>query len=301
MTFLLLLTLFTVLVSEGCVGKTAQNITTQGRIQYGKPTKKGTYLYFVRLEIVDKRGEEFTCGGFLYRRNIVVTAAHCVSDDDNRINVKRIRVYSNGDGGLEGRSPVDVSGYRIPSNWGKEDLKGDVMVLKLSKSFNTKTIGLAKKLPKPGVQLLIIGVGSTENDETEYDYEYEYEEDSRLAQSSDREFRSEYTLLEAKVPMLPRKDSNSFAIESGGPAMETDHFGAGYDKEHQDACVGDSGGPIIQHMKTTGGFTYPVVVGVVSYGYTKCGDKNAIGYYTSIPYYRRWIEETTAKGTWVRL
>lgn len=299
MTFLLLLALFTALVSEGCVGKTTQNITTQGRIQYGKPTKKGTYLYFVRLEIADTRGEVATCGGFLYRRNIVVTAAHCASGDDNRIDVKRIRVYSNGAGGLEGRFPVDVFGYRIPSNWGRDGLKGDVMILKLSKSFNTKTISLAKKLPKPGVQLSIIGVGSTENDE--YEYEYEYEEDSRLSQSSDRVHRSEYTLLEAKVPILPTKDSNSFAIESGGSAMETDHFGAGYDKEHQDACVGDSGGPIIQHMKTSGGVPYSVVVGIVSYGYTKCGDKNPVGFYTSIPYYRRWIEETSAKGTWVRV
>jgi hypothetical protein len=249
-------------------------------------------------------------------------------------------VYSNGDGGIEGRQPRQVNGYRVPSAWGTRDLKGDVMILKLSKSFNADTVSLGEKLPKPGTQMYIIGVGSTEDDEEEYEYEdadeeyeyedadeeyesedvdkeyeyedadeeyeYEYEEyeDSRLLASQSNTGRlsgSEYTLLEAKVPMLSSKVSNEFAKKESGSMMEVDHFGAGYDKEHQDACVGDSGGPIIHKLKTNKGNSYPVVIGVVSYGFTKCGEKNSVGFYTSIPYHRRWIDDTIMRDKWVKL
>lgn len=325
-----LLSLFLVAyLAERHLVKAASNTSTPGRIQYGDPVKKGSYSYFVRLAITDKGGETFTCGGFLYRPNIVVTAAHCASDDDYRISVKQIRVYSNGDGGIEGRNPRQVYGYRVPSTWGTSDLKGDVMILKLSKSFNADTVSLGEKLPNPGTQIYIIGVGSTEDDEEEYEYEdadeeyeyedadeeyeyqeedeeYEYEEyeDSRLLASQSNTGRlsgSEYTLLEAKVPMLSKKVSNAFAKKESGSMMEVDHFGAGYDKEHQDTCVGDSGGPIIHKLKTNRGYSYPVVIGVVSYGFTKCGEKNSVGFYTSIPYHRRWIDDTIIRDKWVKL
>ena len=302
-----LVSLFLVAVlSESHLVKATFNTSTLGRIQYGDPVKKGSFSYFVRLDITDRDGETFMCGGFLYRPNIVVTAAHCASDEDDRINVKKIRVYSNGDGGIEGTYPRQVYGYRVPSTWGTDDLKGDVMILKLSKPFNTDTVRLGEKLPKPGTQLYIIGVGSTEDDGEEYEYEYEDEEneDSRLLASqthNGRSLRSEYILMEAKVPMLSNKVSNAFAKKESGSRMELDHFGAGYDKEHQDACIGDSGGPIIQKLKTSGGYSYPVVLGVVSYGYTKCGEKNPVGFYTSIPYYRRWIDDAITRDTWVKV
>eukprot|EP00889_Picochlorum_renovo_P004661 jgi/Picre1/31691/NNA_007042.t1 len=304
-----LLSLFLVAyLAERHLVKAASNTSTPGRIQYGDPVKKGSYSYFVRLAITDKGGETFTCGGFLYRPNVVVTAAHCASDDDNRINVKQIRVYSNGDGGIEGRKPRQVYGYRVPSTWGTRDLKGDVMILKTFQELDLlktmrKNTSMKMQMKSTSMKMQMRNT-SLKMQMKSMSNEYEEYEDSRLLASQSNTGRlsgSEYTLLEAKVPMLSSKVSNEFAKKESGSMMEVDHFGAGYDKEHQDACVGDSGGPIIHKLKTNKGNSYPVVIGVVSYGFTKCGEKNSVGFYTSIPYHRRWIDDTIMRDKWVKL
>lgn len=299
---------FLVMALFHVVGASLDN-STLGRIQYGKPAKKGSFPYFIRLSIVDKSNDEYICGGFLYSPDVVITAAHCGANEKKKISFKEIRAYSNGDGGLEGVSSRKAIGYIIPKSWGGKRLDGDIMLVKLSKSFDAKTLSLSKKLPKPGTQLHIMGVGADEDrgdHDYDYDYDYEYEDESRssgsfVTNAVGRALRSQYNLLEAKVPMLSTADANKYVDKVGGSKMERDHFGAGFDKEHQDACVGDSGGPIIQQLKTSGGSSYPVAVGIVSYGYSKCGQKNPVGFYTSIPYYRSWIQDAVKKRTWVRV
>lgn len=57
-------------------------------------------------------------------------------------------------------------------------------------------------------------------------------------------------------------------------------FCAGYENGGHDACIGDSGGPLIVHGK---------LFGIISWG-TKCAEKNRPGVYTYIPSVKRWIE-----------
>lgn len=52
----------------------------------------------------------------------------------------------------------------------------------------------------------------------------------------------------------------------------------------QSACSGDSGGPLVKDDKT--------VVGVVSWGITPCGTKDAPSVYTNVCSHLKWIVDT---------
>ena len=55
----------------------------------------------------------------------------------------------------------------------------------------------------------------------------------------------------------------------------------------KDSCGGDSGGPMtFRHSVNDPWY----LVGLVSYGATKCGDKP--GVYTYVPHYIEWIRRT---------
>ena len=61
---------------------------------------------------------------------------------------------------------------------------------------------------------------------------------------------------------------------------------AGLGADLQDACTGDSGGPLLRVPKTG----QAVLVGVTSYGPEECGTEANLGAYTSIPRLRPWID-----------
>ena len=55
----------------------------------------------------------------------------------------------------------------------------------------------------------------------------------------------------------------------------------------KDSCGGDSGGPMTYRHSVNDPW---YLVGLVSYGSTKCGDKP--GVYTYVPHYIGWIRRT---------
>jgi secreted trypsin-like serine protease len=80
------------------------------------------------------------------------------------------------------------------------------------------------------------------------------------------------------------------------------------DKETEDRLVhvgqGDSGGPLVVYQNVTDGIELPILVGVVSYGIAddddsiSCSKKdsvnNTIEYFSSVPFYREWIDLTVS-------
>lgn len=101
----------------------------------------------------------------------------------------------------------------------------------------------------------------------------------------------------AKLYADPEEGQKPFKIEK-------DHVAVGLSPGPAlDSCRGDSGGPLL-----LGGPSYPdsrmrqdVQVGIVSYGLTRvCGGNPAIGFYTKVGFWRRWIDDTLTLNNWRR-
>lgn len=77
-----------------------------------------------------------------------------------------------------------------------------------------------------------------------------------------------------------------------------DNIFAGLGADKADACRGDSGGPLLQPSSATGEGPYQQV-GIVSYGLVDaCGTAVNYGAYTSVAYWRGWIEDVLSYKNW---
>ncbi|XP_038106291.1 clotting factor B [Culex quinquefasciatus] len=63
--------------------------------------------------------------------------------------------------------------------------------------------------------------------------------------------------------------------------------------DHQDACEGDSGGPLQVERVDVTKMVIPLIVGVVSFG-TPCTN-GSTGVYTRVASYKEWIEHETGR------
>lgn len=64
--------------------------------------------------------------------------------------------------------------------------------------------------------------------------------------------------------------------------------------DHQDACEGDSGGPLQVERVDVNKMVIPLIVGVVSFG-TPCTN-GSTGVYTRVASYKEWIEHETGRS-----
>lgn len=96
-------------------------------------------------------------------------------------------------------------------------------------------------------------------------------------------------LQEVNIPIVRKKKCKkafSFTINKS-------QICAGYKKGRKDACVGDSGGPLMCPLRTKDGNIRWYVYGVTSYG-EGCGEKGKYGLYTNVAKYLKWIKKTIA-------
>eukprot|EP00889_Picochlorum_renovo_P005482 jgi/Picre1/32512/NNA_007858.t1 len=234
--------------------------------------------YMARLVVVDKRGDEYDCGGSLIAENIILSAAHCFYGNSGKLTAKKIKVYLRDYSDDKFEDKIMVDGVMAPSAYGKGDNYGDIAVAHLERRVTTTPVSLPNQKTKLKGSLIVAGYGSTEDKD--------YSDD----------------LLYATVPFLSDEDSQDFISGMNDyDILEDDHFGAGYDDDYQDACAGDSGGPIILPSRKWGKpgrkkISQDIIVGVVSDGYTDCGDKPAVGFYTDIKSWLKWIRKTIKRG-----
>lgn len=93
------------------------------------------------------------------------------------------------------------------------------------------------------------------------------------------------TLQEVDVTLVPTKECN----KAYPGAIDDSQICAGEQAGGKDSCQGDSGGPL---FKTNDDGEH-VVFGIVSYG-KGCALKGFPGVYTSVAYFRDWIDEQLA-------
>jgi secreted trypsin-like serine protease len=233
-----------------------------GRIAGGKLADPNPHRFQVGVldaNIADNYAAQY-CGGTLFKEKYVITAAHCVFQDegltipllpeDVHVLVKTRKLDG---GGLR----VNVTNVAIHPDFAPLTFDYDVAILTLE----TNVLGLpTPKLigtqdPPKGKLLQVTGWGDTKPDIPDCCFPV--------------------ALRKVSVPVAGRttcNDKNSYEGEVT-PRM----FCAGYTAGGKDSCVGDSGGPIVR--KRADGSRE--LVGIVSWG-IGCAEPNFYGIYTRI-------------------
>uniref|UniRef100_A0A182JK36 CLIP domain-containing serine protease n=1 Tax=Anopheles atroparvus TaxID=41427 RepID=A0A182JK36_ANOAO len=254
------------------------------RIVGGEETERQEFPWTALIEY--KKADDsfgFHCGGSIINERYVVTAAHCVSNLPRGWQVHRVRL---GEWDLSTEpdcdqidrkecndSPIDMEIEEIikHSRYDSRDSSkaNDIALIRFARDVAyTDTIRpiclpvseAIRKMNHEGVPTFAAGWGKTE-----------------WESHSEKKLKVNLTInsLEECSPVYRRS----------GIILKPTHLCAG-GQRGKDTCLGDSGGPL---MRQFAGAWY--LLGVVSFGSSKCGASGVSGVYVKVVEYTDWIQE----------
>ncbi|XP_062137430.1 hypodermin-A-like [Drosophila sulfurigaster albostrigata] len=231
------------------------------RIVGGKYTQIEAIPWQVSLQILGR----YHCGGVIYSKNTIITAAHCVHNNDSKLldseffDVRVGSSISNNGGSVIKVAKITVHDHYININNKKAEY--DIALLLLSSPLEmgptVKAIPLAESVPNDGATVLVSGWGRTETEPVA-----KYLKSVYVNIVNREECARAYNTEIIKATICAASPWKGF-------------------------CRGDSGGPLTYNGK---------LVGIVSFGPTKpCGNPSLPGVYTDVVELRKWIEEEAKK------
>ncbi|ROI81846.1 Hyaluronan-binding protein 2 [Anabarilius grahami] len=250
-------------------GKTQTNMISP-RIFGGRKALPEAHPWQVSFQVRPKGSNatfNHNCGGTLIDSCWVLTAAHCIDENEE------VRLEMGGVN-LEKDDPakqfLEVEKIIAHENYTEtpEALYNDIALLKLKpingRCANETSSVKAACLPTDSfpdeTQCTISGYGATE-----------------------KEHAVSPQLLDAKALLISQKRCMSRNVY--GNRMDDSMMCAGYMQGKTDSCQGDSGGPLVCEKDDT-----HYIYGVVSWG-DSCGKKNRPGVYARVTKFVDWINE----------
>ncbi|XP_060644703.1 trypsin delta-like [Drosophila nasuta] len=223
------------------------------RIYGGKDTPIEKIPWQVSLQ----NNGSHVCGGVIYSKNIIITAAHCVDKKNPRIFDVRVGSSASNNGG----SVIKVDKITVHDSYtSRSTVEYDIALILLSSPLEmgptVKAIPLAESVPNDGAAVLVSGWGRTET--------------ATIA----KYLKSVYVNIvnrEECAMAYGDKQFTQVTICAASPG--------------KDSCSCDSGGPLVYEGK---------LVGIVSYGFG-CADPRHPGVYTNIVELRKWIKDEAKK------
>lgn len=252
-------------------GRTVSRVVGGNAIAYAEAP------YQVAL-VVEKGGEQFSCGGSAISRSYVLTAAHCVvaadADGRNAIPVKPEQVYVLFGGDdipamVKARTVTVAAEIFVHDAYdGQIASEGDIAVIRLGRNLD---------LPKEAVMTL-----ASPRMEQALMQDYTCARVTGYGLKSDGKLSERMQFVDMFI--RPRTDCLDFS-----PYISSTMICAGYPEGERNSCAGDSGGPLVIREGPTGW----VQVGVVSWGAKDCAAVGAYGVYTRVSAYVPWILSVT--------
>ncbi|MFB7914964.1 trypsin-like serine protease [Streptomyces sp. NPDC056061] len=218
----------------------------------GTRAAQGEFPFMVRLSM--------GCGGALYAKDIVLTAAHCVDGSGNDTSI----TVTGGVVDLQSSSAVKVKSTKVLQAPGYNGQGKDWALIKLAKPIDQPTLKIANTTAYNNGTFTIAGWGAA----TEGGAQQRY-------------------LLKANVPFVSDAECQA---AYGGDLVPGEEICAGLiDTGGVDTCQGDSGGPMFR--KDNAGAW--IQVGIVSWG-QGCARAGYPGVYTEVSTFASAIASAAA-------
>ncbi|MFF3510513.1 S1 family peptidase [Streptomyces sp. NPDC002573] len=205
----------------------------------GTRAAQGEFPFMVRLSM--------GCGGALYTKNIVLTAAHCVNGSGTNTSI----TATAGVVDLQSSSAIKVKSAKVLQAPGYNGKGGDWALIKLARAVDLPTLPIATGAAYNNGDFTVVGWGAAREGGGQQRY-----------------------LLKAQVPFV---DDATCQRAYGTDLVPGDEICAGFPQGGVDTCQGDSGGPMFR-KDATGAY---LQVGIVSWG-EGCARAGYPGVYTEV-------------------
>ncbi|WP_240797294.1 serine protease [Streptomyces sp. F001] len=217
------------------------------RVIGGKPAAQNEFPFMVHLSM--------GCGGALYKKDIVLTAAHCMEGSGNNTRI----TVTAGVADLNSSAAIKVKSTKVKVAPGYDGTGKDWALIKLARPIDKPTLKIATTNRYNRGMFTIAGWGDTK-------------EGAGTGTTK---------LQKATVPFV---SDRACKWHYGNRLVSAEELCAGYQSGSIDTCQGDSGGPMFR--KDDAGKW--IQVGIVSWG-DGCARTGVPGVYTEVSHFAKDI------------
>ncbi|KAJ2402806.1 hypothetical protein GGI23_000442 [Coemansia sp. RSA 2559] len=252
----------------------------QKRIVGGTAVSNNEYPFAVHL-VTTYGTEQFLCGGAIIDNSYIVTAAHCLMNENTNAVAEAGQVsVCYGSSNLNNQKCTTAREVTIHPEFNLQKLVNDIAIIQISSlSFSSSVASIpiyTGKLPE-NTELVTMGWGMTNS-------------------SDQNSLPNALLSTDIKIgsPEVCSQAESSYSSADGPDVCTSNNLTPG-----QDSCQGDSGSPTVI---SSGGKNYLVAVtssgvNVDNPGSSECAAKDGLAFYTHVYYFVAFISKTTGLST----